>query len=210
MFIYYNGDSMNSYLNDKKRQKLLHKKYLNEKKEKKKHIKFIDKVFIRIFFSSLVLLFLTYFQTIENGFTKSIKNNINFLSISTKIDNLFGSNLFNKGELTVYSQTFYEEVKFENEVNYITNSSFAGVETLVDGVVIKIEKNDNLYNVYIQSSDNIIYKYCNLESIDIHIYSYVKQKDVIGKARLINDVYQFELYIIKDNKFISYYENSED
>ena len=210
MFIYYNGDSMNSYLNDKKRQKLLHKKYLNEKKEKKKHIKFIDKVFIRIFFSSLVLLFLTYFQTIENGFTKSIKNNINFLSISTKIDNLFGSNLFNKGELTVYSQTFYEEVKFENEVNYITNSSFAGVETLVDGVVIKIEKIDNLYNVYIQSSDNIIYKYCNLESIDIHIYSYVKQKDVIGKARLINDVYQFELYIIKDNKFISYYENSED
>ncbi|MBE6130796.1 MAG: M23 family metallopeptidase [Erysipelotrichaceae bacterium] len=201
---------MNSYLNDKKRQKLLHKKYLNDKKEKKKHIKFIDKVFIRIFFSSLVLLFLTYFQTIENGFMKNIKNNINFLSISTKIDNLFGSNLFNKGELTVYSQTFYEEVKFENEVNYITNSSFAGVETLVDGVVIKIEKINNFYNVYIQSSDNIIYKYCNLESIDIHIYSYVKQKDVIGKARLINDLYQFELYIIKDNKFISYYENSED
>jgi len=210
MFIYYNGDSMNSYLNKKKRQKLLHKKYLNDKKEKKKHIKFIDKVFIRIFFSSLVLLFLTYFQTIENGFMKNIKNNINFLSISTKIDNLFGSNLFNKGELTVYSQTFYEEVKFENEVNYITNSSFAGVETLVDGVVIKIEKINNFYNVYIQSSDNIIYKYCNLESIDIHIYSYVKQKDVIGKARLINDLYQFELYIIKDNKFISYYENSED
>ena len=210
MFIYYNGDSMNSYLNDKKRQKLLHKKYLSDKKEKKKHIKFIDKVFIRIFFSSLVLLFLTYFQTIENSLTKNIKNNINFLSISSGIDNLFGSNLFNKGELTVYSQTFYEEVRFENEVNYITNSSFAGVEALVDGVVIKIEKIDNLYNVYVQSSDDIIYKYCSLESIDIHIYSYVKQKDVIGKARLINDLYQFELYIIKDNKYISYYDNSED
>ena len=210
MFIYYNGDSMNSYLNDKKRQKLLHKKYLNDKKEKKKHIKFIDKIFIRIFFSSLVLLFLTYFQTIENSFTKIIKNNINFLSISTKIDNLFGSNLFNKGELTVYSQTFYEEVRFENEVNYITNSSFAGVEALVDGVVIKIEKIENLYTVYVQASDDIIYKYCKLESIDVHIYSYVKQKDVIGKARLINDLYQFELYIINDNKYISYYDNSED
>ena len=31
-------------------------------------------------------------------------------------------------------------MKFENEVNYISNSSFAGVESLVDGVVIKIEK----------------------------------------------------------------------
>ena len=29
---------MNSYLNDKKRQKELHKKYLNDKKEKKKQL----------------------------------------------------------------------------------------------------------------------------------------------------------------------------
>ena len=201
---------MNSYLNDKKRQKLLQKKYLTEKKEKKKRLKFIDKVFIRIFFSSLVLLILTYFQNINTSFTNKIKQNINLLSLSTKIDNLFGSNLFNKGELIVYSQTFYEEVKYENEVNYVSNSSFAGVEALVDGVVIKIEKINNLYNIYIQSSDNIIYKYCNLESIDIHIYSYIKQKEVIGKSRLIDDKYQFELLIIKDNKNISYYENSED
>ena len=120
------------------------------------------------------------------------------------------TNFFNKGELTVYSQAFYEEVKFENEVNYISNSSFAGVESLVDGVVIKIEKINNLYNIYIQSSDNLIYKYCNLENIDVHIYSYVTQKEVIGKAILIDDKYKFELIILKDNKQISYYENSQN
>ena len=198
---------MNSYLNDKKRQKSLQKKYL---KEKKKHLKFIDKVFIRIFFSSIILLLLTYFNSFNNNIKMIITENINFLSISQTIDNLFNTNFFNKGELTVYSQAFYEEVKFENEVNYISNSSFAGVESLVDGVVIKIEKINNLYNIYIQSSDNLIYKYCNLENIDVHIYSYVTQKEVIGKAILIDDKYKFELIILKDNKQISYYENSKN
>ena len=198
---------MNSYLNDKKRQKLLQKKYL---KEKKKHLKFIDKVFIRIFFSSIILLLLTYFNTFNNDINVKILRNINFLSISKTIDNLFNTNLFNKGELTVYSQAFYEEVKFENEVNYISNSSFAGVESLVDGIVIKIEKRNELYNIYIQSSDDLIYKYCNLESIDVHIYSYVNQKDVIGKAVFSDEKYKFELIILNDNKPLSYYENSQN
>lgn len=198
---------MNSYLNDKKRQKLLQKKYL---KEKKKHLKFIDKVFIRIFFSSIILLLLTYFNTFNNDINVKILENINFLSISKTIDNLFNTNIFNKGELTVYSQAFYEEVKFENEVNYISNSSFAGVESLVDGIVIKIEKRNELYNIYIQSSDDLIYKYCNLESIDVHIYSYVNQKDVIGKAVFSDEKYKFELIILNDNKPLSYYENSQN
>lgn len=198
---------MNSYLNDKKRQKLLQKKYL---KEKKKHLKFIDKVFIRIFFSSIILLLLTYFNTFNNDINVKILENINFLSINKTIDNLFNTNLFNKGELTVYSQAFYEEVKFENEVNYISNSSFAGVESLVDGIVIKIEKRNELYNIYIQSSDDLIYKYCNLESIDVHIYSYVNQKDVIGKAVFSDEKYKFELIILNDNKPLSYYENSQN
>lgn len=198
---------MNSYLNDKKRQKLLQKKYL---KEKKKHLKFIDKVFIRIFFSSIILLLLTYFNTFNNDINVKISENINFLSISKTIDNLFNTNIFNKGELTVYSQAFYEEVKFENEVNYISNSSFAGVESLVDGIVIKIEKRNELYNIYIQSSDDLIYKYCNLESIDVHIYSYVNQKDVIGKAVFSDEKYKFELIILNDNKPLSYYENSQN
>ena len=139
-----------------------------------------------------------------------MNKNYNFLNLSNKVNKLFGSNIFNSGELTVYSQAFYETVKFENEVNYISNSSFAGVESLVDGIVIKIERINNLYNVYLQSTDDIIYKYCNLESIDVHIYSFIKQKEVIGKAVYKNNNYEFELQIIKDNKCLNYYENCQD
>lgn len=201
---------MNSYLNDKKRQKELHKKYLCEKKAKKKHIKYINKLFTRIFFSSLILLLLTYFTTFETNINKYLNKNLNFLAISSNLNSLFKSDFFNSGEVTVYSQAFYEEVRYENEVNYISNSSFAGIESLVDGVVIKIEKNNNLYNIYIQSSDDMIYKFIDLESIDVHLYSYVTQKEVIGKAVYKNNKYEFKLQIIKDSKYLNYYDNCEN
>ena len=79
---------MNSYLNDLKRQKELNRKYIEKKKEKKKHIKFINKVFIRIFFSSLILLFLTYFESFETNINILLSSNFNFLTLSHKINNL--------------------------------------------------------------------------------------------------------------------------
>lgn len=205
---------MNSYLHNKKRQKELRKKYLLDKKEKKKKIKYIDKLFIRIFFSSLLLLIVTYFTSFDNKFKNKITNafdeNINFLQLTNKVDSLFLNKLFNKGDITVYSKTFYEQVEYKNGVNYVSNSSTSAVESLVDGVVIKIEKANNLYSVYIQSIDDVIYEFRNLESIDVFIYSYVNQKDVIGKAIYDDVYYRFELLINKDNEYLNYYDNSED
>ena len=89
---------MNSYLHNKKRQKELRKKYLLDKKEKKKKIKYIDKLFIRIFFSSLLLLIVTYFTSFDNKFKNKITNsfdeNINFLQLTNKVDSLFLNKLF--------------------------------------------------------------------------------------------------------------------
>jgi hypothetical protein len=205
---------MYSYLHNKKRQKELRKKYLLDKKEKKKKIKYIDKLFIRIFFSSLLLLIVTYFTSFDNKFKNKITNafdeNINFLQLTNKVDSLFLNKLFNKGDITVYSKTFYEQVEYKNGVNYVSNSSTSAVESLVDGVVIKIEKANNLYSVYIQSIDDVIYEFRNLESIDVFIYSYVNQKDVIGKAIYDDVYYRFELLINKDNEYLNYYDNSED
>lgn len=205
---------MNSYLHNKKKQKEIKKKYLIEKKDKKKKLRFIDKVFIRIFFSSICLLLLTFFSSFEskvnNSIQKLFNHNINFLQLTNNIDSLFSTNFFNKGDLLVYSSTFYESVEYKNGVNYVSNSSFGGVESLVDGVVIKIEKANNFYSVYIQDINNVIYEYRNLESIDVNIYTYVSQKEVIGKARYDGVCYRFELLINKGNEYLNYYDNSED
>ena len=101
-------------------------------------------------------------------------------------------------------------MEYNNQVNYISSSTFAGVESLVDGVVIKIEKSDQSYNITIQASDGIIYEYLDLESIDVNIYTYVTQGELIGKAKYLNNKYSFALKIKKDNKYISYYENCQD
>lgn len=205
---------MNSYLDDKKRQEYLKNTYSNNKKEKKKKLKYIDKLFIRIFFSSICLLLITLITNIspinKDKIDSFLNHNINFLNISKSINNLFNNNIFNSGDTFVYSQTFYEEVNYDNEINYISSATFAGVEALVDGVVIKIEKNGNCFNIVILASDGIYYEYINLESIDVNIYSYINQGEVIGKAKYINNKYTFCLKIKKDNKYISYYENCED
>ena len=169
---------------------------------------------LEYFFSSLFLLIVTYFTSFNNNFNNKITNifneNINFLQLTNKVDSLFLNKLFNKGDITVYSKAFYEQVEYKNGVNYVSNSSTSAVESLVDGVVIKIEKANNLYSVYIQSIDDTIYEFRNLENIDVFIYSYVNQKDVIGKAIYDDVYYRFELLINKDNEYLNYYDNSED
>lgn len=180
------------------------------KKHKKKRYKLIDRLFYQIFFSSLCLLILSYAATINLSLHQEITSNFNFLKLTKTIDNLFATNIFNQGEVCVYSQTFYESVEFRNDINYISNSSFSGVETLVDGLVINIKKENNLYNVTIQASDDTIYCYQGLEQIDVRIYQYVNAKDVIGKSCYISDHYEFRLLIIKDGKYLDYYENAED
>ena len=174
------------------------------------HILNTEKSSISLGKCNFILLFLTYFESFENNLKTYFFDNLNFLSLSSKINNLFGNTILNTGDLIVYDEAFYEKVRYENEVNYISNSSFAGAKALVDGVVIKIEKKNEQYIVYIQSSNDFIYEYVGLESIDVHIYSYVKQNDVIGKAVYKNDKYEFILKIKKDNQYFSYYENIED
>ena len=162
----------------------------------------------------MLILQNTFFSSFEskvnNSIQKLFNHNINFLQLTNNIDSLFSTNFFNKGDLLVYSSTFYESVEYKNGVNYVSNSSFGGVESLVDGVVIKIEKANNFYSVYIQDINNVIYEYRNLESIDVNIYTYVSQKEVIGKARYDGVCYRFELLINKGNKYLNYYDNSED
>lgn len=196
------SESYNNYLKKK------------DKKEKKKKSKFIDKLFYRIFLSSLCLLILSLFSSLDNNISKyvnkSINNNINFLQIGSFVDNIFATNIFNKGEITVYSSNFYEEVIFDNDINYVSNHSFSGVEALVDGIVIGISKIDNRYEVTIQAVDDTLYIYQDLETIDVRLYEYIKCKSIIGKAYYKVDQYQFKLLIKKDQKLYSYYENAED
>lgn len=181
--------------------------------EKKKTIKlkrYFLKLTFQIIFSS-VLLF--GFIFLNNNFDQIIYDNVinNNLSL-LKVPFLISKTLPQKYQVDdtlVYDKMTYDQVYFDGEKNIVKNISFNGVTNLVDGVIIKIKKNfNNTYNVTVQNVEGVLYEYCNLESVDFGIYTYIKSQTIIGRSvfNTSNDMYEFELIIKKDGVNYDFYE----
>lgn len=179
---------------------------------KKKKLNFIDKLFIRIFLSSLLLLSLVMF---ENKFTKTLINQeLNFLSYAKIFNGVFDGFIPIK-DVPVYNENIYDNVIYEtaSKQNEIHNYTINYVQPLSEGVVTKIYKDkNNKYEVYIRSIDGLSYVYKGLESIDVSIYSYITIDTIIGKSTYDDQIecYKFILVIEKDGECFSYYDNIEN
>ena len=173
---------------------------------------FFDKLFLKIFLSSFLLLSISIIEKIklDNYINKELHSSFNLIYIidlfNHKIINIDSDKLEE-----VYSSSFYEYVIYENNVNRVFNGSNE-VKNLISGYVIKIEKDKELYNVVIKSIDGLEYKYCNLESINVRMYEYVEHNKILGSS-CYNEIklkYEFLLVISDYNKYYNYYEKSED
>ena len=71
-------------------------------------------------------------------------------------------------------------------------------------VKVKIEKKDSLYNVTIQTKDNLYYEYKGLEAINCSLYQYLYTEEVIGNAIFIDDFYQYRIKIYDENGVYEY------
>ncbi len=136
----------------------------------------------------------------------SLKNLQTYMSTSINtvkvISTLSGKNdVFNLGddEMAVMNHI----TKTENIANgkKIILDDFNGVENRYLGSVVKITKNNNLYDVYIQAGDGKTYCYSSLLSIDVNMYEIVKAGSIIGQANYQNDYY-YNYYIYNGNKLI--------
>lgn len=172
----------------------------------------IDKLFIRIFLSTLLLFCLlicdkfNQFQPISH----MMNDNINFVKYSKIFNGVFG-NFIPINDMTVDHEILYDIVNYENNVNIIMNYTFDGVYCCESGVVTKIKKTKNqTYEITIKSESGINYIYSNLVSCDVNIYSYINYKDIIGKASYdnINQCFGFNLIIEEKGVFYDYFEKS--
>lgn len=177
------------------------KLYKLKKYKKNKETTYFDKLYIRIFLSSLLLL---VFIGCKNLFNFNIINNLNnnmnifpLLNLFTNMDD------FQINDLPVDLITNYENIEYSNGINYITNESFNGVASASTGIVVKIIKQNNLYEVTIKSEDGLEYTYRGLSSIDVSLYSYVLVNNPIGTAYFNNQMYNFSLEIKDDNTVYS-------
>lgn len=194
----------------------MNKKNLNkeEKDKNRKHkLSFIDKLFIRIFFSSLVLLSLVGLDRITY-FRINMNRNINFLHYAKLFNGVFG-NYFPTSDIEVSGLNYYDIIVFndatlENEIN---NYSSNVIQPLTEGVVSKISKNkDGSYDVSIIDNSGYETTYKGLTQIDVRIYSYVFLDTIIGVSKYdeIKECYSFNIVIEKDGKYYDYYEISKD
>ena len=169
-------------------------KKLNKRKDKKTYF---DKLYIRIFLSSLLLLILIGGKNLlKLSIIDNINNNMNILPILNLFTNM---NDFNINDLPVDLITNYENIEYSKGINYITNESFNGVATACSGIVVKIVKHNHLYEVTIKTEDDLEYIYRGLASVDVYLYSYVVVNNTIGTASFNNQKYTFNIEI-KDDK----------
>lgn len=179
---------------------------INKTKDKRSYI---DNLFLRIFLSSFILLILCSLDEFIPKFsmTKYLKSNINIVKIA-KIFSDTPLEIIDKDKLVeVYEPDIYDEVKYDDGINYVTNNTYSGVNNLVSGYVVKILKVNNQYTVVVKGVDDLEYYYKGLESIDISLYSYVDAKEIIGKSVYKDGKYHFELIIEKNGEKLNFYDN---
>jgi hypothetical protein len=109
----------------------------------------------------------------------------------------------NNKDLQVNLSTNYESIKYQNGINYITNESFNGVNSASTGIVVKINKNDNVYSITIKDEKEFEYTYNGLINLDVSLYSYVLVNDVIGSVENKNNYFSYTITITKNNNFYS-------
>lgn len=183
---------MRRYYKNKKKSKIV-----NEKLKKT----YFDSLFIRFFLSSILLLIMVLLNTLFGTDIKSIINkNLNITKIG---ENIFSIFIEKPTDSFVSSTSQYEEILFDENSNIIKSISYNGVNNFQSGTVIKIEMQNNKYIVTIQTSNDYLYVYKNLESIDCQLYEYLETNESIGTSSYQNNQFLFVVDIIKDNKYYS-------
>lgn len=152
------------------------------KKSENNNLTFMDRFWYKLVIGLILLFVICLLDKFSLVNVNEIKNklnyNINSLEVIQKVNgkvNLI--DLGNENEISVSS----EPIEYVNG-NAIKTNSLEGVKNYSCGVCIKVIKENDKYEVTILGLDNKKYIYGNLETLDIHIYSYVKTKDIIGSS----------------------------
>lgn len=184
-------------------------------KRKKNDKSYFDKLFMKIFLSSLIVLVsvisnnLYQNKNIKLDLLSKFNSSINVIKILDSLnDSVF--KFIEKDTTQVYSKDIYDEVEYKNNINYVRNDSMNYVKNLVSGYVTKIIVDDLGYTVTVKGIDNLEYIYSGVKSIDVKLYQYVDDSTIIGLA-VYNDrnkKYEFMLIIKEEHRCYSFYDKA--
>ena len=168
---------------------------------------FFIKLLISIVITLVILILIKSSSDFKNNFYKQVySNNISFTKLKEVYNKYIGDSdildkvvktetVFNE-ELTYKSSEVYlDGVKLEISSNYL-------VPINESGIVVFIGEKENYGNtVIIQRIDGIDEWYGNIENVNVELYDYVKEGDLLGEAN--NNLY---LVYKKDGNVLNYEE----
>lgn len=200
----------------KKNQYVKYYKDNNKYKNNEVDKTFFDKLFFRIFLSSILLLMIVGVDKVCSMYNSNfninmyLTENINFIKILKGFNNTVFKFIDEDTLKEVYDVDFYSNVSYSDGVNQIKLVDSNGVNNLVSGYVIKIEKNNKTYNIYIKGIDGLDYCFIGLSSIDVSIYEYVEAGEILGLANFddIYEIYFFDLIIKDKEEVYSYFDKA--
>lgn len=179
-------------------------KYLND--EKKTKPKWISKILwcLIFFFASLIFTSLSDKNLV---FYKKyvFDDSFNFMSFKSAYEKIAGSFTSEEEKKEESQMVFAGNLEYTSKETFFEGEKYLGlasnaVNALSSGIVVFAGEKENFQNtVIIQGSNGYDFWYGNLDSIDINIYDYVKESDLIGS---IND--SLYLVITKNNQFYTY------
>ena len=197
--IYLKGDSMDKY------HKIL-KKYYKEKEEKdkvksKKILKKVNNFLIRLFISSFILLLMVLVNV-------HFKFNPTFLNDSINLTKLFGNvmSFFNDEIIDISTASYnnFEYHEYVNNTNVFKSTTSNYVQNTKAGTIVLIKKVNQKYLIKIQTFDNYIYEYSNLDEINCYLYEYISRDKIIGTATNDKNNFTYNLRISDGEQFYEY------
>lgn len=155
---------------------------------------YFDRFLYKLFILTFIFLFVVVLDKLSITNLQDIKNeinaNINFVNVVQTINKDF--NIINvEEEIIDVSVNDYKLEEIDNKYKY--NLNYNKVYSNCLGSVIKINKNNELYEVYILDENNNIFIFQDLKEIKVKMYEIVKKNEVIGVANE-NDNNEFPYY----------------
>ncbi len=178
------------------------------KKNKKSHktksffSKFLSKFMVLIIIMLLVLILLKIYPDLES---KIFNTNINLSGLNTLYTKYFGDILPIKKESsssTVSKETikYSKAKKYKDGVNLTVSNEYTVVSQNAGLVIFKGEKENYGNTVVIQRPDGIEIWYGNLKNINVSLYDYIKQGQILGSVNGTN----LYMVFVKNGEFLNY------
>ncbi len=173
-------------------------------------VKMVCKLIIVTTITLVTILILNNDEKLKTNFYKHVfDTNFSFVTLNELYENKFGSAIpFNELVKEPTITVFNEEIKYQETSKYLDGVKLTVeknylIPIMTSGMVVYIGEKEGYGNtVIIQGMDSVDTWYGNVENVNVELYEYVKEGDLLGEV--VNE----ELYMVfkKEGNVLNYEE----